>query len=223
VDIVRWLRSNLRRQLYEIIIVLSPYSDAESKATCERIAKQKYVRMVLQEINPGIGWAYRQGFSEAAGSHLLMLDSDGEMDITSITQMMRLFEEKNCDVVVASRWLTGGGVEGYARIKYLYNRMFQYVFRLLFRTHIHDLSLGYKMLKSSVVKNIQWEGRFHEIATETTLKPIRYGYTVLEVPTKWTKRGAGKSKNKFRYNFRYVFMALKVLLFSGSCDLRRGQ
>jgi dolichol-phosphate mannosyltransferase len=210
VSIVDWLAKNLD-QLHEVIIVLSPKSDNDSKAVCEGLAKRDYVKLVIQKNNPGVGLAYREGFSEASGTHILMLDSDGEMELEAIPRMLKVVEETDCDVVVGSRWLKGGGIEGYDPLKYWYNLVFQNVFRFFYRTSIHDLTFGLKIMKADVVRKIRWESRFNEIGAETTLKPIKHGCRVCEVPAKWIKRVAGKSKNNFMNNFRYLRTALKIL------------
>jgi hypothetical protein len=113
--------------------------------------------------------------------------------------------------VVASRWLPGGGFTGYSRIKKILNWGFQQLFRLLFFTRIHDLTYGFKLMRGELARGIVWEGSLHEIACETTLKPIRLGVPVSEVPTRWTARTQGASKNTFLRNFRYVGMALRIL------------
>jgi dolichol-phosphate mannosyltransferase len=212
VEIVGWLQSHIAEELAEIIIIMAPQSHERTKQICAELARREHVRLVIQDQGLGLGIAYRQGFREARGNHILMLDSDGEMDLQSIPLMIKSFVGGQCDVVVGSRWISGGGVSGYDPVKYFFNRLFQHVFRVLYRTSLHDLTLGFKMLNQSVVDCIAWQGVRHEIATETTLKPLHYGYRVCEVPARWKSRTQGKSKNNWRMNFRYLRIALVILL-----------
>jgi dolichol-phosphate mannosyltransferase len=140
-----------------------------------------------------------------------MMDSDGEMDVQTVPRMLALLKEQNLDLVVASRWIQGGGVEGYDRFKYLLNRGYQLIFRLFYWTAVRDLTLGFKLGRADVFKSMPWRAQFHEIACETTLRVIRAGYSVGEVPTVWRCRTEGVSKNLFRRNFRYVWMAFAIL------------
>ncbi|MFC2153936.1 glycosyltransferase family 2 protein [Candidatus Altiarchaeota archaeon] len=210
IEIVDWLRNNVKEYLHEVIIILAPKSDDECRKSCKDLEQKGHVRVSVQKRNPGLGLAFRQGLEEATGTHVLMLDSDGEMGLGSISKMIQKFEKTDCDVVVGSRWMKGGSVVGYDPLKYWYNRLFQQFFRILFWTKVHDLTIGYKMMKNEVAKNITWGGKFHDIGTETTLKPIKYRYNVVEVPTLWKKRTRGKSKNNWINNSRYVMMALKI-------------
>ena len=115
-------------------------------------------------------------------------------------------------LVVASRWIKGGGFSGYSPVKYWLNWGFQQIFRILFRTSIHDLTYGFKLMRAELAHGIAWEGTLHEIACETTLKPVRTGAKVAEVPSKWTARTQGQSKNTFMRNFRYVGTAWRILV-----------
>ena len=115
------------------------------------------------------------------------------------------------DLVVGARWMKGGGVYGYDRFKYVLNRVYQFLFRLLYRSPLHDLTFGFKLGRSVVLKAMPLEAQFGESGCETTLRVIRAGYTVTEVPTVWRCRKEGVSTNRFRRNFRYVSIALSIL------------
>ena len=146
------------------------------------------------------------------GNVVLSMDSDGEMEIETIPRMIAEMARSNVGLVVGSRWLPGGGFVGYSPAKRWLNWGFQQVFRILFRTRLHDLTYGFKLMRTELVQNIAWEATLHEIGCETTLMPIRLGVPVAEVPTTWRARAEGRSSNNFLRNFRYVGMALSILL-----------
>jgi glycosyltransferase involved in cell wall biosynthesis len=172
------------------------------------------VRLHTQQHNPGLGWAVREGFALAQGNLVLMMDSDGEMEIETVPRLIAEMARGGHGLVVASRWSPGGGFTGYSRLKYYLNWCFQQVFRTLFWTRLHDLTYGFKLLRAELVHGLDWEGTLHEIACETTLKPVRSGVPVAEVPSHWTARTQGASKNTFWRNFRYVRLA-GAILFRG--------
>ncbi len=145
------------------------------------------------------------------GNVVLSMDSDGEMELATIPRMIAEMARSNVGLVVGSRWLPGGGFVGYSPTKRWLNWGFQQLFRILFRTRLHDLTYGFKLMRAELVRNITWEATLHEIGCETTLKPIRLGVPVAEVPTTWTARVEGRSSNNFLRNFRYVGMALSIL------------
>jgi glycosyltransferase involved in cell wall biosynthesis len=211
--IVDWLVGQLGSCLHEIIIVLSPHSSETSQEICGRLAEAyRPVCIHVQQENPGLGRAMREGIERTRGNLVLLMDSDGEMEKETVVPMLAEMSSGKHGLVVASRWGRGGGFVGYSPTKLVLNWCFQRLFRLLFWTRLHDLTYGFKLMRGEVARGIVWEGTMHEIACETTLKPIRLGVPATEVPSRWTARNDGQTKNKFFRNFRYVGMALRILV-----------
>ena len=88
---------------------------------------------------------------------------------------------------------------------------FQLIFRLLFRTPVKDLTLGFKLCRADVMQAIHFNAQYHDIGCETTLRPVRAGCSVAEVPTTWVCRTEGSSSNPFRNNFIYLWKTLLIL------------
>lgn len=211
-DVVTWHRNHLGDRLEEIVIVLSPRSQPASRQVCEELVEEDpRVRLHIQQQNPGLGRAVREGLERVRGNLVLLMDSDGEMEIETVPRMLEAMERGNCGLVVASRWLKGGGFAGYSPVKYMLNWAFQQLFRALYQSNLHDLTYGFKLIRAELARDIDWSGTLHEIACETTLKPLKLGVAVAEVPSKWTARVQGASKNTFMRNFRYVDMAWTIL------------
>lgn len=211
-DLCHWLRRELGERLLEIIIVVSPRSSDASQAVCRTLAEQDArIRVYVQQEDPGVGRAFREGYVRAQGNPILSMDSDGEMAVATIPLMLAEMERGNCGLVVGSRWMKGGGFVGYSRFKYWLNWGFQQIFRIMYWTKLHDLTYGFKLHRAEVLHGIGLEAIGQEIGCESTLKPIRVGVPVAEVPTVWTARSQGRSTNNFWRNFRYLGMALKIL------------
>jgi dolichol-phosphate mannosyltransferase len=222
--IVGWLLDHLRDRLLEILLVVSPESTDESKRVCASLAgEHPEVHVHVQQENPGLGRAIRQGFRASRGRWVLMIDADGEMEIEAVPRMIAAMEQGDYGLIVASRWLRGGGFQGYGRLKYVLNWTFQQVFRVLFRTSTHDLTYGCKLIRGDLARQIPWEATLHEICCETTLRPIRLGVAVAEVPCVWTARKQGVSKNTFWRNLRYLDTAIHVLFWRPNFEGRNGE
>lgn len=207
------LVDQLGDSLQEIILLVASAAPEDTLAICgDTAARFEAVRVSMQRENPGAGLAVRQGIAEAAGSHILFMDSDGEMDVETVPSMVGALTERRADMVVASRWKKGGGAVGYGRVKYLLNRGYQLIFRALFWTAVRDLTLGFKLARADVMKSLPWTSQYHGIGCETTMRVLRAGFRVTDVPTVWRKRTEGASSNPFRRNFLYVSMAVSILL-----------
>lgn len=201
-----------RGYLKEIILLVAPKSSQESFDICHKLEQENpLVRVVVQQRTPGLGWAYREGMQAATGNYVGLMSGDLETEPEAMDRMVRKIEETGCECVTASRWIPGGSFENYDKLKLVLNWIFQKIFRILYWTKLTDLTYGLKILSKDAAEKIQWEGTLHEIAMETTVKPLKAGYTFEEVPTAWIGRREGVSKNNFWKNFRYVRLAIDTL------------
>lgn len=200
-------------RVQEIILVVSERSDPHTKEVVADLQERDSRVVVISQTGPpGVGNAVRQGLAASRGAWVVMIDSDGEMDPATVPLLLAEQERSGADLVVASRWVKGGGVVGYDAWKLPLNRVFQVLFRAVARASVHDLTLGFKLLRGDLARGLPWKAERHEIGIETTLRPIRAGARASEVPTIWRRRKAGRSKGTFLMNFRYVWMALQVMM-----------
>jgi len=158
-----------------------------------------------------VGWAVREGMELATGTHCALLSADLETEPEAVDRMVRLIAETGCDGVIGNRWLKGGGFKNYDRLKLALNWAFQRIFRVLYWTELGDLTYGFKTLSREIVRGIPWESTLHEIYIETTVRPLKRGFLMKQVPTVWIGRREGESKNTLLRNFRYVRTAIRTL------------
>ena len=148
----------------------------------------------------------------ATGNFVALMAADLETEPAAVDRMVEKLLQTGCDGVIANRWLPGGGFTNYDPVKFLLNWIFQKMFMLLFWTKLGDLTFGFKILSKKITDSIDWQGTLHEICIETTIKPIKQGYRLEQIPSVWVGRKEGTSVNTFLKNFRYVDMALKTLV-----------
>ncbi len=210
-ETIKILLDRDRGYIREILLLISPRASQETFSICRTWeAHEPRVKVVVQKTNPGIGWAYREGMEAATGNYVALMAADLETEPAAIDRMVRKVEETGCDEVIANRWLPGGGFTNYDPLKLALNWIFQKTFRVLFWTSIGDFTFGLKLLSKKVVNAIDWEGKTHEVCIETTVKPLKKGFHLEQVPTVWVGRREGTSVNTFFKNFRYVKLGLRV-------------
>lgn len=201
-----------RGYIKEILLLVSPRSSTACIDMCKNLAeKLPFLTVHFQQKNPGVGWAIREGMQLAQADYIALLSADLETEPEAVDRMFARIEETGCDLVIGNRWLKGGGFKNYDPLKLILNWGFQQLFKIAYFTRIGDLTYGFKIIKKSVANKIRWEGTMHEIYIETTVKPLKLGCSVEQIPTVWIGRKEGESKNTFIKNFRYVKLALQVL------------
>jgi glycosyltransferase involved in cell wall biosynthesis len=195
----------------EVLIVIAPRTTAASRAVIRELAGNYpgLIRVHEQKL-PYLGGALREAFQEARGDFLLLMASDLETDPIIVPRMIAAMRTGNWDIVATSRWIQGGGFQGYGPLKLVLNCVFQKFFRLVYRTNLTDLTFGYRLYRRAILDGIVWEELRHPFLLECLLKPLRRGARVTEVACPWRPRPEGTSANTFLQTLHYLRTAVKT-------------
>ncbi|MHC4509202.1 MAG: glycosyltransferase [Planctomycetota bacterium] len=178
-----------RDQLHEVLIITAERTSSESLAVIDTIKEEHAARVrVHRQRLPFLGGAMQEAFDIASGEHVMLMASDLETDPTLIPAFIEKIKEDRWDIVAGSRWLEGGGFEGYSKMK---------------------LALNY-LYRKSILEGIRWEELKHPFLLECLLKPMRCGARVAEIPCTWRARTEGASAGVFIETFAYLRIALKA-------------
>jgi len=209
-----------REEISEILIIGCEKTTPEALIVCRRLVREHsgLIQLRFQE-RRFLGGAMRDAFDWVTGSHVLMMASDLET-VPETAKDLIAAAGRGYDIVTATRWTERGAIHGYNPLKLVLNWIFQRFFGALYGTSLSDLTFGYRIFKTELVKMINWEELRHPFLFETIVKPLRLGASVAEVPTTWQPRPEGVSHNPFFRNFVYFRIGLKTLFRSKSELLR---
>jgi hypothetical protein len=218
IDIIAASSSNY---IEEYLIVCCKKTTGESRKTIselQQIHGDKIV--VLEQTLPFLGGAVRDAFDICRGTHIIMMASDLETDPTLVKSLIEESIKAPEIIITATRW-KGGGFKGYNPIKLILNFLFQKIFSLLYWVNLSDMTFGYRIFPSILVKSIHWEEVRHPLLFETLLKPLRLGVKVKEIPSSWKARQEGTSANTFFRNFEYFKTGIKILFYNRNKILKK--
>jgi glycosyltransferase involved in cell wall biosynthesis len=209
-------------ELHEVLIVTAERTAEESLTVIKTIEKQhpSGIRVHRQEL-PFLGGAMQEAFDIASGDHVMLMASDLETDPTLIPAFVETMQTGRWDIVAGSRWIKGGGFEGYSRTKLVLNYFFQKIFSILYNTEVTDLTFAYRLYRKPILEGILWEELKHPFLLECLLKPLRCGARVTEIPCRWRARTEGTSASMFTETFKYLRIALKTRVIAKSRLKRR--
>jgi glycosyltransferase involved in cell wall biosynthesis len=195
----------------EILIVVADRTTPESMVVAKNIREQHPGQVrVHKQTRPFLGGAMQDAFETASGDHLMLMSSDLETDPKYLPEFIEKMRTGRWDIVASSRWIRGGGFEGYSRTKILLNWLFQKVFSILYWTRLTDLTYAYRLYRKSALEGIVWEELKHPFLLESLLKPLRLGARITEIPCRWVARAEGTSANSLADTFAYLRIAFKV-------------
>ena len=194
---------------YEIVIV-DDFSNDGTKKKLEMFSKNGKFRIILHDHNQGKGAAIRTGIKNIDGDILIIQDADLEYDPSDYNKLLTPFFETDADIVYGSRFLGGGK---YVRIHffwhYLANKILTFICNIFINLNLTDMETGYKVFKSSVIKNINIEEDSFSFEPEVTIKLARKKYKFYEVPITYNGRSYEEGK---KIGLKDAFIALKAII-----------
>ncbi len=209
------INQSSKRYIKEYLIIICKKTKNESIREIQDL-KQIYGDLIVTHIQkkPFLGGALREGFDLASGSHIILMASDLETD-PNLVNVLISYEKENLDgIITASRWLKGGSFSGYSKTKFVFNYVFQKILSLIYGSNLTDMTYAFRIMPTTLVKNIIWEEIRHPFLLETIIKPLRLGIKIKEIPANWKSRTEGESQNTFLRNFEYLRIALRTRFYS---------
>ena len=156
---------------------------------------------VIPQQGRGYGGALRTGFAAARGRHVQTMDSDLSHEPEVIVSLWEARDR--ADVVIASRYVPGGGGEMPA-LRAVLSRILNVVFTTAFQLGIHDISSGFRLYRRSVLQNITFHASDFDVLEEILILIANQGGTLTEVPFQYRPRQAGRSHAKlFKFGVAY--------------------
>jgi dolichol-phosphate mannosyltransferase len=207
------LELRLRDVPHEIIVV----DDGSADRTWEIIAATKSRVPVLRGVQSmpphGFGRAIMAGLDEMHGDAVVLMMADEADDCRDVVRYWKKLSE-GYDCVFGSRFMRGGGVIDYPKIKLLLNRLANWFLKMLFHIKLNDTTNAFKAYRREVIDGCRPLIAPHfNITVELPLKAIVRGYSWTIIPITWRNRRTGKPKLKLKeMGSRYLFICLYIWL-----------
>ena len=168
-----------------------------------------WVNLLLRTGKRGFSSACQDGLRDAISrldpSILISMDADMQHPPSTIPSLIEAIEH-GADVAVASRYVEGGGVEGWSFSRRIVSSVANSYARVLLGLPVKDCTSGFKAFDRNAAEKITSAKlrtkRFeYQIETLSLLK----GFKIVEVPYTFVTRKAGQSKLRFWDLPRYFF------------------
>ena len=166
----------------------------------------------------GLGRAYVDGFGVALGAgagSIVQIDADFSHEPDRLPALLAPIEAGTADLVIGSRYTTGGRVEGWGLGRRLISRGGSVFARTVLGLGPHDLTGGFKAWRASTLGSIDLAGIHaggYVFQIEMTHRAARAGARVAEVPITFRDRRVGRSKMSRRIIVEALFVVLRLRL-----------
>jgi len=154
-------------------------------------------KVILHEQNAGKGGALRTGFSHVTGDIMIVQDADLEYDPRDYTRLLKPILDGEADVVYGSRFLGRKRPEGILFSSFIANRILTFISNILTGLRLTDMETCYKVIKSSILQEIELTSDRFGIEPEITAKLAKKRIRLVEMPISYHGRdhAAGKKIN----------------------------
>ncbi len=177
--------------LLKEVVVVDDGSTDKTMRVLNDYADDARVRF-FHKLNGGKASALKLGLQKAAGDIFLIQDADMEYDPAQYPQLLAPILEGRSQVVYGSRFL--GKIEQMKLINRLANRISNKTMKLLWGGTITDINTCYKVFTKEAFAGITIMSRNFAFETEITLKFMKKGLTIEEVPIAYQARTAKEGK-----------------------------
>jgi dolichol-phosphate mannosyltransferase len=194
---------------HTILVVDDGSPDGTGQVADRLAADLPPVRVLHRPRKDGLGRAYRAGFAMALaeGAELILeMDSDFSHDPADLPRLIAASEA--ADLVLGSRYVPGGGITEWGRLRRLVSRGGSAYARILLGVPVRDLTGGFKCFHRRVLEAIDLEhvhADGYGFQIELTYKAVKAGFTVAEVPILFRERRVGSSKMNARIALEAVW------------------
>ncbi len=161
----------------------------------------------------GFGRAIIYGFNHLRGDAVVIMMADAsDSPADAITYWGLLNQGYDC--VFGSRFVRGGQVIDYPRLKLFINRLANLFVKLLFHIPLNDTTNAFKAYRRTTLEGLRpFLGAHFNLTVELPLKSIVRGYSWTVTPISWQNRKHGTAKLKIKeMGSRYFFICMYVWL-----------
>lgn len=183
----------------ELIIVDDNSPDGTGRLA-DQLAKSARIRVIHRAGKLGLGTAVIEGFTTSQAPIVGVIDADLSHPPVLLPRMLAIMQQHAADVVVASRYIEGGGTRGWPLGRLLMSRLACLMAAGL--TPVRDATSGFFLIRRELAGAVTISAGGFKICLELLVRgqPM----SIIEVPYVFEGRTAGESKMNWKEAIGYV-------------------
>jgi len=150
------------------------------------------INIIHRKAKDGLSSAILKGIQNAEGETIVVMDSDFSHPPQIIPKMIEAFKKYQCDLVVASRYITEGKIEGWTTKRKLMSKIAIIIAKKWLGVKIKDPMSGFFAFKKNIIKELNFDALGYKLLLEILVKTN--GINIKEIPYTFENRKFGASK-----------------------------
>lgn len=181
------------------VLVLDDGSPDGTGFVADELARSDdQVHVLHRSSKQGLGRAYLAGFAwamERGYDVLVEMDADGSHQPEQLPGLLAALDE--ADLAIGARWVQGGAVENWPAHRKVLSVGANVYTRLMLGMRVNDATAGYRAYRADALRTMGLQGvesQGYCFQIDLTVRAVRAGLTVVEVPITFVEREIGVSK-----------------------------
>jgi len=180
-----------------VLVVDDSSPDGTGEIVREAFGSESRVQLLTRKQKQGLGLAYLEGFQWAFSKGfdvVVEMDADGSHRTQDLALLLEA--SKTADLVIGSRWISGGEVENWPLIRKLISIIGNRYAKTMLGTKIWDMTSGFRVYRAEFLQKLVTESvssHGYSFQVELAYRASKAG-SVVEVPITFVERVNGKSK-----------------------------
>ena len=194
---------------YEILIIDTIEPTDNTKIAVDTLG----AFYINREGGNSYGDAVRTGIKKAKGNHILFMDADGSHSPETILELLKYGND--FDVVIASRYIEGGGSDN-SKTLILMSLIVNSIYAFVLGIKVKDVSNSFKLYDSKILKELKLKCNNFDIVEEILVKIYHRNKNlrIKEIPYLFKERMFGRTKRHIvSFIFSYIVTLFKLRLF----------
>ena len=185
----------------DILVVDDNSPDGTGQKADEIATINPHVFVMHREGKEGLGRAYIAAFGWAIDhgyTHVVEMDADGSHRPEDLPLLLeRAAMSDNPDLVIGSRYVRGGKLEGWPKSREVLSRAGNLYIKMWLGLPAADATGGYRVYRTDILQKLDLttvESQGYFFQTDMTDKVTQCGGHIVEMPITFAQREAGESK-----------------------------
>ena len=150
------------------------------------------IEVIHRKSKSGLSSAILDGIQHSSGEIIVIMDSDFSHPPKIIPQLVEKIKTSKCDIVIASRFVSGGAINGWSTKRKLISKTAKGIAKAGLGVNESDPMSGFFAFKRKILDGIKFDAIGYKMLLEILVKTK--GAKVKEIPYTFTDRTRGSSK-----------------------------